>query len=249
MKKRILVIIMVVFLCMLPQNAFAMSPPDLMIMESEIADTNAILKFRLWKGSETIAGFELVVFQDGVMVKSGYKSVVSNATTIDVTFDLNKDLSFELMPETVYSVDVYATYMENYNLKYYWNGFNFTTRKKAVPEETTIFPEETTFVQMPTEEETEAPQSNPAKVVIKSAKNSKKKAIVVKWKKAKNAQKYKIQYAANKAFKKAKTKTVKKLTYTIKKLCIGKNYYVRVRGINGKVKGKWSKAKKIKIEK
>lgn len=247
MKKRILAIIMVVFLCMLPQNVFALSPPNL-TFSSEVADTNAVLNFRLLLVREMISGFELIVFQDDVMIKSGYKSIVSDDTEIKVTFDLNKDLSLELIPETEYRFVVYATYLEKYNLKYYWTTSKFTTRKKAIPEETMTSPEEATFVRMPTEEETEAPQSDPAKVVIKSAKNSKKKAIVVKWKKVNNAQKYKIQYASKKTFKKAKTKTVKKLTYTIRKLRIGKNYYVRVRAISGNVKGKWSRARKIKIE-
>lgn len=248
MKKRILVIIMVVFLCMLPQNVFAMSPPNLMFDSSEVTDTNAVFGFRLLNGGKMISGFEFVMFQNDVMVKSGYKSILSDAQRINITVDMNKDLSLELVPETNYAFYIYATYIENGELEYYRQSFHFTTPKKAVPEETTTSPEEATFVRMPTEEETEAPQSDPAKVVIKSAKNSKKKAIVVKWKKVNNAQKYKIQYASKKTFKKAKTKTVKKLTYTIRKLRIGKNYYVRVRAISGNVKGKWSRARKIKIE-
>ncbi len=88
-----------------------------------------------------------------------------------------------------------------------------------------------------------------AKAKIKSAKNSKKKSIVVKFNKLKNAKKYQIKYSTKKSFKNAKVKTVAKTTYTIKKLKKGKTYYVKVRGINGKVVGKWSKAKKIKIKK
>lgn len=87
------------------------------------------------------------------------------------------------------------------------------------------------------------------KATIKSAKNSKKKTIVLKYKKLKNAKKYQIQYATNKKFKKAKSKKTSKLSYSIKKLKKGKTYYVRVRGLNGTKKGTWSKIKKVKIKK
>lgn len=90
----------------------------------------------------------------------------------------------------------------------------------------------------------------PAKISIKSAKNLKKKSIIVKWKKAVNAKKYQVQYSLNKKFKKGnKTKSTKKLTYSISKLKKKKMYYVRVRGVNGKVYGAWSKTKKVKIKK
>ncbi|MCI9616841.1 MAG: fibronectin type III domain-containing protein [Eubacterium sp.] len=87
---------------------------------------------------------------------------------------------------------------------------------------------------------------NPAKVKIKSVKRIKKKNIVVKFNKAKNAKKYQIQYATNKKFKKAKIKTTKKCSYIIKKLSKNKTYYIRVRGVNGTKKGTWSKSKKVK---
>ncbi|MCI9125815.1 MAG: fibronectin type III domain-containing protein [Eubacterium sp.] len=86
----------------------------------------------------------------------------------------------------------------------------------------------------------------PAKVKIKSAKRIKKKTILVKFKKAKNAKKYQIQYATNKKFKKAKMKTTKKYSYIIKKLSKNKTYYIRVRGINGTKRGEWSKTKKVR---
>ena len=90
--------------------------------------------------------------------------------------------------------------------------------------------------------------AKPAKVTIKSAKNIKRKSIIIKFDRARNAKSYKIQYASNKRFKKSKTVTAKKLTYIIKRLKKGKTYWVRVRGVNGKVKGTWSKRKKIKIK-
>ncbi len=123
------------------------------------------------------------------------------------------------------------------------------------PEETTTNTPQTA-TEKTTEKTTNAPiqSSNNTsislgKASIKSAKNSKKKAIVVKIKKLKNAKKYQVQYSNNKKFKKATTKNVEKLTYIIKKLKKGKTYYVRVRGVNGSVKGKWSGVKKVKIKK
>lgn len=70
---------------------------------------------------------------------------------------------------------------------------------------------------------------------------------------------YQIQYADNRALKKARTKTIKtkredyKRVLTIKKLKPGKTYYFRVRGVK-KYKGKtyrskWSGVKKIKLKK
>lgn len=85
-------------------------------------------------------------------------------------------------------------------------------------------------------------------VKIKSAKNVRKKSITIKFKKVKDAKKYRIQYATNKKFKKAKVKTSKKTTIKLKKLKIGKTYYIRIRAVNGTKKGKWSKTKKVKVK-
>ena len=88
---------------------------------------------------------------------------------------------------------------------------------------------------------------------IKAAK-AKKKTVSITWKKVANASKYQIQYSLSKKFKKAKkfrTKTVttSKNKYTIKKLIKKKTYYVRIRAINNKTVGQWSKIKKIKVTK
>lgn len=123
--------------------------------------------------------------------------------------------------------------------------------------------ETTTDSAKPTEQPTQVKQTTvnptnaannvakkPAKVKIKSARNLKKKSITVVWKKSKNAKKYQVQYSLNKKFKKGnKTKSTKKLTYNIKGLKKNKTYYVRVRAVNGKLSGAWSKTKKVKIKK
>ena len=81
---------------------------------------------------------------------------------------------------------------------------------------------------------------------------SKKKAIVVKFKKAKLAKKYQVQYSTKKNFKGAKTKTTKKTSITIKKLNPKKKYYVRVRGFyttNGcNIYGAYAVKKNIKVK-
>jgi uncharacterized repeat protein (TIGR02543 family) len=87
---------------------------------------------------------------------------------------------------------------------------------------------------------------------IISAKNSKSKRIVVKYKKVSGA-KYEISYGTKKNFKGAKVKTTNKTSYTIKGLKKGKTYYVRVRAyktVNGKkVYSKYTTKKKVVVKK
>ena len=84
-------------------------------------------------------------------------------------------------------------------------------------------------------------------------KNQKKFKVKVIWKKLTNISGYQIQYAPNKKFKKAKSKTVKSTSAMIKKLKKKKTYFVRViayKLVDGKkVYGKWSAVKKVKIKK
>lgn len=84
-------------------------------------------------------------------------------------------------------------------------------------------------------------------------KNQKKFKVKVIWKKLTNISGYQIQYAPNKKFKKAKSKTVKSTSAMIKKLKKKKTYFVRVRAyklVDGKkVYGKWSAVRKVKIKK
>ena len=96
---------------------------------------------------------------------------------------------------------------------------------------------------------------NVAKVSFKSAKNSKSKKILLKYKKISGAKGYEISYSTNKKFKKAVTKkNTAKTSYTINKLKKGKTYYVRIRAYKmdstgKKVYGKYSSVKKVKISK
>ncbi len=84
-------------------------------------------------------------------------------------------------------------------------------------------------------------------------KNTKGKKITLKWKKVSKASGYRIQYSADKKFKKKTTKDCKKNAFTIKKLKKGKKYYVRIqayRMVSGKrYDSGWSKAKGVKVAK
>ena len=87
-----------------------------------------------------------------------------------------------------------------------------------------------------------------SKVTAKSGKK-----LQIKIKKASGAKGYEISYSLNKKFKSAKKVTVKKTTYTIKKLKKGKTYYIRIRPYtksDGKmVYGTYSKTVKKKVTK
>ena len=96
---------------------------------------------------------------------------------------------------------------------------------------------------------------NVAKVSITSAKNSKSKQILLKYKKISGIKGYEISYSTDKKFKKAVTrKNTTKTSYTISKLKKGKTYYVRIRAYKvdstgKKVYGKYTSVKKVKISK
>ena len=96
---------------------------------------------------------------------------------------------------------------------------------------------------------------NVAKVSITSARNSKSKQILLKYKKISGIKGYEISYSTDKKFKKAVTrKNTTKTSYTISKLKKGKTYYVRIRAYKvdstgKKVYGKYTSVKKVKVSK
>lgn len=93
-----------------------------------------------------------------------------------------------------------------------------------------------------------AASKRPAQVKKLKAKANSDSAIQLTWKKAKSAKKYQV-YAAEKKkgkYKKVATLKAKKKSYTVTKvnkkvLKPGKSYFFKVRAINGKKKGKFSK--------
>ena len=120
------------------------------------------------------------------------------------------------------------------------------------PSQTT---EGTDTTQTPANSET--PQNTvtaPKATSIKSVKG-KKKSVLIKWKKVKDANGYEIQLATDKKFKKnKKTITIKKQTTrtTAKKLKAKKKYFVRIRTykiVNGKkTYASWSKVKTVRTK-
>lgn len=97
---------------------------------------------------------------------------------------------------------------------------------------------------------TTAKKKVPAKVKVKTCKKLKKRSLKLVWNKALYAKKYQVKVSTNKKFKKNKTVvyTTKKKSYILKKLSKNKTYYIKIRAVNGKLSGKWSKTivKKIK---
>ena len=96
----------------------------------------------------------------------------------------------------------------------------------------------------------------PKKVTLKKVKSTKKKTLLVQWKKVSGATGYTVQIATDKKFKKGvkkyAVKGAKTTKKTIKKLKSKKKYFVRVsayKKVSGKkYTGKWSSVKKTKIK-
>ena len=86
-----------------------------------------------------------------------------------------------------------------------------------------------------------AAAKTPAKVAGVKATATSASSIKITWKKAKNAKKYQVYRATSKKGKYKKVKTTTKESFINKHLKSGKKYYYKVRAINGKKKGKFSK--------
>lgn len=99
-------------------------------------------------------------------------------------------------------------------------------------------------------EEAHAATKTPSKVKSVSISKKTTSSVTVKYSKSSKAKKYQIAYKK----KSARTwtyKTVSQSTrsYTIKKLSSNTTYQVKVRGINGSKKGKWSSTKTVTTKK
>lgn len=101
-----------------------------------------------------------------------------------------------------------------------------------------------------------AASKTPGRATISKLQAMSSSSVKVTWKKAKNAKKYEIYVSTNskKYFKKAATVKSSARSYTVKKynkkaLKAYKKYYFKVRAVNGKKKGKFSKVKYIRTKK
>lgn len=126
-----------------------------------------------------------------------------------------------------------------------------TTTTSAVVETTTTTAKTTTVAPTPTTTAKVTTTQKPTvqKVSVGNTRITKivktKKSAKVIYKKIAKVSGYQLQLSRSSKFKKAVTKTTKKVSYKFKKLKANKKYYVRVRGYvktsNGTTYGKWRK--------
>ena len=125
------------------------------------------------------------------------------------------------------------------------------TTTPAVVETTTTTAKTTTVAPTPTTtaKVTKTQKPTAQKVSVGNTRITKivktKKSAKVIYKKIAKVSGYQLQLSRSSKFKKAVTKTTKKISYKFKKLKANKKYYVRVRGYvktsNGTTYGKWRK--------
>lgn len=111
---------------------------------------------------------------------------------------------------------------------------------------TTVAPTPTTTAKVTTTQKPTAQKVSVGNTRITKIVKTKKSAKVI-YKKIAKVSGYQLQLSRSSKFKKAVTKTTKKISYKFKKLKANKKYYVRVRGYvktsNGTAYGKWRKKK------
>lgn len=111
---------------------------------------------------------------------------------------------------------------------------------------TTVAPTPTTTAKVTTTQKPTAQKVSVGNTRITKIVKTKKSAKVI-YKKIAKVSGYQLQLSRSSKFKKAVTKTTKKVSYKFKKLKANKKYYVRVRGYvktsNGTAYGKWRKKK------
>ena len=111
---------------------------------------------------------------------------------------------------------------------------------------TTVAPTPTTTAKLTKTQKPTAQKVSVGNTRITKIVKTKKSAKVI-YKKIAKVSGYQLQLSRSSKFKKAVTKTTKKVSYKFKKLKANKKYYVRVRGYvktsNGTTYGKWRKKK------
>lgn len=119
-----------------------------------------------------------------------------------------------------------------------------TTTSAVAETTTTAVAETTTTAKVTTTQKPTAQKVSVGNTRITKIIKTKKSAKVI-YKKIAKVSGYQLQLSRSSKFKKAVTKTTKKVSYKFKKLKANKKYYVRVRGYvktsNGTAYGKWRK--------
>lgn len=114
MKKKIrgqlLVMLILGILVISSVKVYALKPPYLSLKTSQdiITNDNAVLHAELANINANITGFEIFIYKDDILVKSGFKKNTDNSYHINIVFDLKKDLSIVLIPDTTYKYTIYA---------------------------------------------------------------------------------------------------------------------------------------------
>ena len=178
---------------------------------------------------------------------SSYQASCTITVPYNITYNLNKGKNNAANPSTYYGKKI--TLKDPSRKGYVFAGWYTDSKfkKKIAAIDTSAKCDYTLYAKWT--------KVKVAKVSITSAKNSKSKQILLKYKKVSGVKGYEISYSMDKKFKKAVTKkNTAKTSYTIKKLKKGKTYYVRIRAYKvdstgGKVYGKYSSVKKVKINK
>lgn len=118
------------------------------------------------------------------------------------------------------------------------------TTTTATAKTTTVAPTPTTTAKVTKTQKPTAQKVSVGNTRITKIVKTKKSAKVI-YKKIAKVSGYQLQLSRSSKFKKALTKTTKKVSYKFKKLKANKKYYVRVRGYvktsNGTTYGKWIK--------
>ncbi|MFR5920803.1 lectin like domain-containing protein [Eubacterium ventriosum] len=186
-------------------------------------------------------------------------------TTAEVTTTLKPttEVTTTLEPTTEKQTETTVTVEPTTEILTTENTTSETTVENQTTDETTSEKESTTtFGQVVTKENEPTTNGKTTTRVDGVNKKSLKQTKILKVKKLKNrkvritfkkvskAKIYRIQYSTDRKFKKnVRTKRTGKTTYLLRKLRVRKRYYVRVRAIVGKDKGKWSSVKSFKVSK
>lgn len=186
-------------------------------------------------------------------------------TTAEVTTTLKPttEVTTTLEPTTEKQTETTVTVEPTTEILTTENTTSETTVENQTTDETTSEKESTTtFGQVVTKEN--EPTTNgktPTRVdgvnkkslkqtKILKVKKLKNRKVRIAFKKVSKTKIYWIQYSTDRKFKKnVRTKRTGKNTYLLRKLRVRKRYYVRVRAIVGKDKGKWSSVKSFKVSK
>ena len=182
-------------------------------------------------------------------------------TSVTTTPKPTTEVTTTLEPTTEKQTETTVTVEPTAEILTTENTTSETTVENQTTDETTSEKESTTTLGQVVTKENEPTTNGKTKTRVDGVnKKSLKQTKILKVKKLKNrkvritfkkiskAKIYRIQYSTDRKFKKnVRTKRTRKNTYLLRKLRVRKKYFVRVRAIVGKDKGKWSSVKSFKV--